>query len=69
LRECKGMCSDFDRVSFRVGGKIYRDGVKYCSTCSTMIEINLYRCPCCSSNLRSKSHSKTWRDTQRGYAI
>ena len=63
MRECKGICSSFDRVLFGFGQKIYRSGVKYCSMCGTMIEINQYRCPCCSSTLRSKSHAKRYRNT------
>ena len=71
MRECKGMCYNFDRVSFGFGQKIYRNDVKYCSICSTMIEINQYRCPCCSSSLRSRSHSKKWKSIhrKRGLAI
>jgi len=71
MRECKGVCSRFERVSFGFGQKIYRSGVKYCSMCSTMIEINQYRCPCCKSNLRSKSHTKKWKNLhrKRGLAI
>ncbi len=69
MRECKGVCSSFDRVSFGFGEKIYRSGVKYCTTCGCFIELDGYRCLCCKSNVRSKSHTKKWRNLQRGLAI
>jgi hypothetical protein len=69
MRECKGMCSRFDRVSFGFGKKIYTDGVRYCKTCSRMMKIDGYKCTCCKSSVRSKSHTRKWRDSQRGLAI
>ena len=66
MRSCNGFtCSRLERVSFEFGGKIYRNGVKYCSTCSIFMKIDGYRCPCCQSNLRSKSHTRKWKNRQR----
>ena len=61
MRECKNACFRLDRVSFNFGGKIYRDGIKFCSTCSRFLRLDSFRCPCCKSNVRSKSHTKKWR--------
>ena len=64
MRSCdSSTCLRLDKVSFGFGGKIYRDGVKYCSTCSIFIKTDGHRCPCCNSNLRCKSHTKKWRNT------
>ena len=63
MRSCNGFtCSRLERVSFGFGGKIYQNGVKYCSTCSVFMKTNGYRCQCCKSNLRSKSHTKRWKN-------
>jgi len=63
MRSCDGFtCSRLTRVSFDYGGKIYQNGVKYCKTCSKFLRLNSYRCPCCKSNVRSKSHTKKWRE-------
>jgi len=63
MRTCNGFtCRRLDRVSFQFGGKIYTDGVKFCKTCGVFMKIDGYRCPCCKSNVRSKSHAKKWRD-------
>ena len=61
MRYCKSVCSFFDKYSFKFGEKIYQKGVKYCSTCDIFLKIVGYRCPCCKSNLRFKSHTKKWR--------
>ena len=61
MRECKNMCLSFDKVSFSFGGKIYQNGIKYCKTCNKFMKLNGYRCICCKSNVRHKSHSKQWR--------
>ena len=61
MRFCNGFtCLRMDKVSFEFGGKIYRDGIKFCKTCDTFMKIYEYRCPCCKSNLRSKSHVKKY---------
>ena len=70
MRSCNGFtCNRLERVSFGFGGKIYTDGVKFCKTCNRFLMINEYRCPCCRSNVRSKSHTGKWRNSQRGLAI
>ena len=71
MRECKDLCSRFKRVSFGFGREIYQNGLKYCSMCSRFIETDQYRCSCCKSNLRSKSHTKKWKNLhrKRGLAI
>lgn len=62
MRICNGFtCRQLDRVSFQFGGKIYTDGVKFCKTCSVFMKIDGYRCPCCKSNVRCKSHVKRWK--------
>ena len=61
MRECKNTCLHFENVSFDFGGKIYRNGVKYCKLCNRFMKIEGNRCTCCKSNLRFKSHAKKWR--------
>jgi len=61
MRECKNTCLRLERVSFDFGGKIYQNGFKYCSTCSIFMKIDGYRCICCRSNLRCKSHTRKYR--------
>jgi len=62
MRTCNGFtCRQLDKVSFRFGGKIYANGIKFCKTCNIFMKINEFRCPCCKSNLRSKSHRKQYR--------
>ena len=63
MRYCDGFtCSRLERVSFGFGRKIYRNGIKYCKTCSIFMKNNGHRCPCCKSNLRSKSHARKWKN-------
>ena len=71
MRECKEMCLRSDRISFGFGGKIYQSGIKYCATCNMFMKTDEYRCLCCKSNLRCKSHTKKWKNLhrQRGLAI
>jgi len=65
MRECNGnTCLKFDKISYDFGGKIYSDGVKFCKTCGVFMKIDSYRCPCCKSNVRSKSHVKRWKIIQ-----
>jgi len=66
MRTCNGFtCRLLDRVSFGFRKNIYTDGVKFCKTCSTFMRIDGYRCPCCKSNVRSKSHVKRWKINQQ----
>ena len=59
MRSCDGYtCRCISKISFGFGGKIYSDGVKFCKTCNRFMKIDGYRCPCCKSNVRSKSHVK-----------
>ena len=44
------------------GGKIYKYGVKFCSVCGVFLKVVGHRCPCCKSNLRTKSHTKKWKN-------
>ena len=63
MRSCNGFtCLHLDKVSFGFGKKIYQNGIKYCSTCSRFLKIDGYKCPCCKSNVRSKSHTKKYRE-------
>ena len=61
MRECKNICLQFKDISFNFGEKIYQNGIKYCSLCNKFMQNDGYRCLCCKSNLRSKSHAKQWR--------
>lgn len=61
MRECKGICNSFDRISFRFGGKIYKNIIKFCCMCGIFMKNSGYRCSCCKTNLRSNSHNKKWR--------
>jgi len=36
-----------------------------CYACSTLIKTSQYRCNCCKSNLRTKSHVKKWKNDWR----
>lgn len=70
MRLCNGFtCRRLDRVSFEFGGKIYTDGVKFCKTCDVFMKIDGYRCPCCKSNVRCKSHVKKWKMQILEYVI
>lgn len=60
MRICVGFCSKFGRISYEFGGKIYQNKIKFCCMCSIFMKNSGYRCPCCKSNLRSKSHAKKW---------
>lgn len=63
MRECKGECHFFERVSFRFGGKIYQNKIKFCCMCGIFMKSSVYRCNCCKSNLRNNSHNKKWRNS------
>ncbi|MCE9652418.1 MAG: hypothetical protein K8Q89_05095 [Nitrosarchaeum sp.] len=65
MRECKDMCSRLKRVSFGFGGKRYADGAKFCSTCGEFVKIDGYRCKCCGSQVRCKSHTRRWKKSRR----
>jgi len=62
MRTCNGFtCRRLEKISFPFGGKIYTDGIKFCKTCGVFMKIDGYRCTCCKSNVRSKSHAKKWK--------
>jgi len=62
MRFCNGTtCNHLGKVSFDFGGRIYRKGIKYCKLCNIFLKIDGYRCPCCKSIVRSKSHVRRWR--------
>nr|AIF10632.1 hypothetical protein [uncultured marine thaumarchaeote KM3_46_G12] len=63
MRVCNGhTCLQGIRYTLdEFGGKIYKHGVKYCSVCGVYLRETGFRCPCCKSNLRSKSHRKRWK--------
>jgi len=61
-RHCDGYtCSEY-AIVIVVGEKIYQNGTKYCKTCECYLDLEGYRCPCCKSNVRTKSHVKQWRN-------
>lgn len=64
MRECKDFCRQLDRISFGFGGKIYTDKIKFCSTCCKHMKIDGYRCKCCGSQVRCKSHARRWKKSQ-----
>lgn len=65
MRECKDICRRFDRISIGFGGKRYQVGNKFCSICGRFLKIDGYKCFCCGSQTRSKSHTKRWKKPQR----
>lgn len=67
MRECKNTCLYLEKISFDFGGKIYQNEVKYCSLCSRFMKNTGYRCTCCKSNLRCKSHTKKWRNYRKEF--
>ncbi len=70
MRSCNGFtCNRLETVSFGFGKKIYTENVRFCKTCNRFMKIEGYRCPCCKSSVRSKPHTKRWRDSHRGLAI
>jgi predicted amidophosphoribosyltransferase len=62
MRECNGYTCKGFRMTIVVGQPIYQEGIKFCKTCEEFLEIDSYRCPCCKSSVRTKSHSKQWRE-------
>jgi hypothetical protein len=55
---CKGVCCREEESAFKLGfGKanVYRNGVKYCRTCSRYMKLNSIQCPCCKNMTKSKS--------------
>jgi len=64
MRECKDICIRLEKATFEFGKKLYQNGIKYCSICCIRINFNGYRCVCCGTNLRSKSHTKRWKIQQ-----
>jgi len=61
-RYCDGYTCNEYRIRIIVGKRIYQNGVKYCKVCDSFLGIESYRCPCCKSIVRTKSHSKKWRE-------
>ena len=55
---CKGLCCREEESVFKLGfgnGNVYRQGVKYCRTCSRYMELDSIQCPCCKQRTSSKS--------------
>jgi hypothetical protein len=53
---CKGLCcreATYRKTTF--GGQAYRNGIKYCRTCSRWLRIETIQCPCCKNMTKSKS--------------
>ena len=42
-------------MRYKIGGKSYKDGWKYCSVCGRFLFTTLIRCPCCSYILRTRA--------------
>ena len=62
MRSCNGYtCRQLPNISFDFGKKIYENNIKFCKACDKFMKITVYRCPCCKSNLRCKSHCSKWR--------
>ena len=56
---CKGFCDDFKSKKIANGSK-YQLGQKRCSLCSVFMTVQGFRCPCCSTRLRTKSRNKRY---------
>jgi len=55
---CKGLCWREEESVFKLGfgnGNVYRQGVKYCRTCSRYMKLDSIQCPCCKQRTSSKS--------------
>jgi predicted amidophosphoribosyltransferase len=53
---CKGLCereSTYRKTKF--SGDYYRNGIKYCRTCTRWLRIDTIQCPCCKNRVSSKS--------------
>jgi len=50
---CKGTCEKIKFVS--TGHGWYKDGAKFCRTCSEFLNFDGIHCPCCGNHLRHKS--------------
>ena len=60
---CKGVCNRIDtphRESF-TEKRFYREGMKYCRTCSIFILYDGVWCPCCNQRVSSKSKASRYR--------
>lgn len=63
VRHCDGFtCCTVEQKLEEFGGKYYRNGSKFCKVCHKFMKIDGYRCPCCRSSVRTKSHCKKWRN-------
>ena len=62
---CKGLCCREDiPVKAKFSGNHYRQGVKYCRTCSRWMRIDTIQCPCCK-NMTSSKCRNNWRKKRR----
>ena len=55
VRYCKGLCDREESAIIVVGKEIYREGVKRCRLCDKYMRLDSIRCPCCNSQMKSKS--------------
>ena len=53
---CKSKCELFK--SIHPHGMRYEDGEKRCTICQIYVRIEMIRCPCCGSVLRTKKRDK-----------
>ena len=65
MRFCKDECRKFKPISIIIGEKIYKGNVKFCKVCDIRLELVGFRCPCCKSNVRCKSHCMKWKNKTR----
>ena len=55
VRYCKGLCEREECAAITVGKDIYREGVKRCRLCDKYMRLDSIRCPCCNSQMKTKS--------------
>jgi len=61
MYKCKGICQRFRAVMTSVNIGRYESGQKRCNVCGIFLNCDNFRCPCCSSKLRSNPRSTKLR--------
>ena len=54
---CKGYCKKFKGKSM-MNGLRYENGQKRCTLCNMFLNVTGRKCPCCSTQLRTKPRTK-----------
>ena len=65
MNRCKDKCSTwykfYRKTGFKPSMKKYTAGIKFCAICSTYMEYEGIRCPCCGCVLRTKPRAANRR--------